>query len=579
MTSPSVDDILSYRNELEDYWTEFRSRANTLLDVYHGNYQELWPEEFRRGEVPRNANWIKLGWDRYATMVGKNPSSYVRPSRFRRVSQARADKIEKVLSHYDYSSGMKRMAKWYAWFLIGFGCAAIGVMPDGILKGPRYFVKDPRTVLPSPGAGSVPLNAGSYGFLSKPDMTAASITRVIFNETVTSEYIKDTFADMEGVSRHIRGDKMSVPQELVTYMDKDNWVVVLNGNKIIDVDTGLGYVPVRYTTMHVPGQLGGQSMFEQNIGLVLAYMRTLNQKLTYNKNVTWPWLVTKGMKDIDYEHRIIEILEKDGDADFLNPPAELQAERDLDTLDRLIRVMNHDTETAQGEPPGSIVTGAGARELNRDMKNQVLDFWEVMQSDYEFVRSAALDIDENLYGHVSKPMFGRTKGEQFEEEYKPAALIRGHRHVVADFGIGVGGEDGFIELMQTAAQGFADETTVMEGLPWIKSVSETRRRVLMDRIEKVILEMTVSGAPAPMINHLVSWRNAIDSGKDPFKWLSENQMPSPEAIPPGEGGPPMGPEGMPGGGPGPEAAPGVPQAPIQPPSPAQLMALTQGRRR
>jgi hypothetical protein len=236
--------------------------------------------------------------------------------------------------------------------------------------------------------------------------------------------------------------------------------------------------------------------------------------------------------------------------------------------------MNHDTEVMQGQAPGSVVTGSGARELNRDIKNVVLDFWDTMKPDVEFVRSSALDLDEGLYGGVTKPMFGRTKGEQFEEEYTPKDLIRGHRQVIADFGIGVGGQEGFIELMQTAAQGYIDETTVMENMPWIKSVSETRRKVLMDRLEKLLFELMAGGAPSPILNHIASWRMSIEKGKDPYKWIIDNPLPPPE-IPGAEGAiPGASPEGaLP-----PEAsAPGIPSAPVAPPSPSQLLALTQGR--
>jgi hypothetical protein len=271
-------------------------------------------------------------------------------------------------------------------------------------------------------------------------------------------------------------------------------------------------------------------------------------------------------------------MDRDGDAAFLNPPGELQAERDLEVLDRLIRIMNQDTESLRGEAPGSTVTGAGLGELNRTVTAAVQDFWDSMTPDVEFIRSAALIMDEQLYGNIKKPMHGKTKGESFEEEYVPAKMIDGHHTVQVDFGIGVGGFEGFVELMQFAAQGFIDEQEVMEQAPWIKSVSQTKRKVLLDRIEKVIFEMTAGGAPVPIINHMSQWHQAIEGGAEPWKWIADNPMPLPEP-PPG-----MGPEGLPGGlpPPGGEGAPPGPPAPTAPPvaevpSPQQIMALAQGR--
>lgn len=574
---PTESDILDMRQGLQTYWREAHLRWDILISVYHGNYQQLWPTEFRRGEEPKIANWIKLGWDRYAKMVGKIPTNHIPPSTLKRITQRRADKVEKILIQYDNQSGISSLMKWYSWYLVGLGSSVIGVMPDPSLKGPRIFVKDPRSVLIEPGAGSIPISSSGYGFLSEPQMHVMSSNKVIINETMTPSAIIDMYGDL--AEREINKGSVNTPQSLITYMDKESWIVMVNDKKIIEAENPLGVVPVRMTSMYVPEQLGGQSQFEQNIGLVLAYMRILNQKLTYNANIVWPWLLIKGLSDIDQQSRTITILDKDGGAEFLAPPGEIQAERDLEGLDKLIRVMNHDTESLQGTAPGSIVTGRGVDALNQDVKTMVMDYWDIMKPDVEFIKACALSIDEKMYPSEVKEITGKTQGESFQETYKPGVDIRGYRNVVVDFGIGVGGLEGFTELMQLAAQGYMDETTIMETVPWIKSVSETRRKVLMDRLEKVILEMVVNSAPPEIINHMSEWRVAVGMGEDPFEWIKDNPFPQPPtqeellgSAPPGDLAPPgaPAPPGTPGGPPQP---PQVPQIP----SPAQIMALAQGR--
>jgi len=571
---PNADEILELRHKANSYWHEAVDRFNILMSAYHGNYQNLWPGEFRRGEAPKIANWIRLGWKRYAAMVGKVPSSHVRPSRIKRVSQSKADKIEKVLAHYDESSGMPSLMKQYAFYLVGFGAGVVGVVPDRTLQGPRYVYKDPRSVFPAPGVGSVTTTTSGYSFLTKPTMDIASMPWVIFDEVLTVSALLDTYPGLISLINtviDVRQDPFA-PVEVITYMDKNWWIVLANGFPLVTVEHGMGFVPFKYTTMSVPDQIGGESMFEQNIGLVLAYMRLLNQKLTYNENIVWPWLTVKGVYNMDPANRVIQIMDRDGDARFLQPPGELQAERDMEVLDRLIRILNQDTESLRGEAPGSTVTGLGIGELNRTVTSAVQDFWDRMTPDMEFLRSSALIMDEELYGNIKKPMQGRAKGEQFEEEYVPRKTIDGHHTVSVDFGIGIGGFEGFVELMQFAAQGYIDEQEVMEQAPWIKSVSETKRKVLLDRIEKVIFEMIAGGAPTPLVNHLISWHQAIQTTKsDPYKWLIENPMPSPEPeLGPGPGGElPPGVEGLPAG----EGA--APQVPV--PSPQQILSLAQGR--
>lgn len=574
-TAPlTADEILDLRTKANSYWHEAVDRYDTLLTAYHGNYQDLWPGEFRRGESPKVANWIRLGWKRYAAMVGKVPSSHVRPTRIKRVSQSKADKIERVLAHYDESSGMMAVMKQYAWNLVGLGSGVIGVVPDRGLKGPRYVYKDPRSVFPAPGVGSTSSTSGGWSFLTRPTMDIASMPWVIFDEVITVSTLIDTYPDMLPQIEALfpSGDPF-LPVSIVTYMDKEFWQIVVNGTLLTTVEHGMGFVPFKYTSMAVPNQLGGESMFEQNIGLVLAYSRLLNQKLTHNENIVWPWLVVKGVNNMDPATRTITIMDRDGDAQFLNPPGEIQVERDLEVLDRLIRILNQDTESLRGEAPGSTVTGLGLGELNRTVTSAVQDFWDRMTPDIEFIRSAALIMDEELYGGIKKPMSGRAKGETFEDEYIPRKVIDGHHTVSVDFGIGLGGFEGFVELMQFAAQGYIDEQEVMEQAPWIKSVSATKRKVLLDRIEKVVFEGMPAGLPIPIVNHMLSWHNAIQSAStDPWKWLEDNPMPDPmaqalgpgqEALPPGE------PTGeMPGEG----AAPAVPA-----PTPSQIMALAQGR--
>ena len=574
-------DILNLRQDLLNYWRDAHTRFQLLIDVYHGNYQELWPSEFRRGEIPKIANWIKLGWDRYAKMVGKMPTNHVPPNSAERMTQKRADKVEHILVNYDNQSGMESLMKWYAWWLVGAGASVFGVMPDPVLEGPRYFVKDPRTVLVEPGAGSIPLSSTAYGMLSEPRMHSMSLGRIILNETMTSSAALHTYKGIPDIEKVLDlSDSMS-PVSVVTYMDDEDWTLLVNEKMVHQVNHGLGWVPVRMTSQYVPDQLGGQSQFEQNIGLVLAYIRVLNQKLAYNNNVVWPWLVIRGLNNIDSQERVIELMDNQGDAQFLAPPGELQIERDMEVLDRLIRVMNHDTESLQGQAPGSVVTGAGVEALNRDASQMVLDYWDLMRPDIEFVKAAALAIDEKVYSGVKKDIFGKAQGEQFQDSYTPGKDIRGYRNVTVDFGIGVGGLEGFTELMQTAAQGFVDETTVMENLPYIKSVSLTRRRVMLDRMEKVIFEMVSQGAPAPLINHLTQWRQVVEGGGDYYKWIAENPFPEPEL-----GGPPGAPGAGPGqpqlpGGAGPPGGPGgegAPPAIPGIPSPSQLLALGQGRR-
>ena len=92
----TVDEILEMKQHGETYWGQSQKRFDNLIDVYHGNYQKVYPEAFRRGEQPVVANWIKLAWDRYSRMIGKIPTHHVTPANLSRKQQRNADEVEKV---------------------------------------------------------------------------------------------------------------------------------------------------------------------------------------------------------------------------------------------------------------------------------------------------------------------------------------------------------------------------------------------------------------------------------------------------------------------------------------------------
>lgn len=256
----STDEILDLRVKAHSYWHEPIDRFDILLDAYHGNYQKLWPGEFRRGEAPKIANWIRLAWNKYAGMIGKVPKTHIPPSKLSRISQSRADRIEKVSAHHDASSVMPKIMKQYGWYLGGFGAGVIGVMPDSTVKGPKFFTKDPRAVFPAPGEGSITSNTGHFSMLTKPDMTIVSMPWVIFDETMTVSALYDTYPNRRAQIDAATDDQDPFqPVEVITFMDKEEWTVVVNQKKILTIEHGLGFVPVRYTAQTVAGQQIGRA--------------------------------------------------------------------------------------------------------------------------------------------------------------------------------------------------------------------------------------------------------------------------------------------------------------------------------
>jgi len=542
------EDIASLASEREQAMQSDRQRWDVLEKVYHGRFHELWPKEFRAGEIPKVANFIRRDWDAYARMVGKVPDIRVTPLKLSPREQDRADKLEKICFAYNRLWDFKRKARVIADFAVGFGAFGVGVFPNRRLGGPQLLVEDPRNVLPGPGWDST--STYSVSVPSPMSDAGATLDDCIIRKSATGHQLLRMFPNNETLRKMIPDKPQALRDMYTFYMFYDDEVVqtVFGGIELGRAEHGAGWCPWQFPTTYAIGAPAGTSSFEQTVGLEIAFMRLLDQKLSLNDAVVWPWMFAKGVRP-DPAKRLLIAETPDADAKLVSPPATFQVDRDMAAVQDLIRTMHNETEAGRGEVTGGPITGRGLVELSRVTVETVQAFFDDFGFWLPKVYTSALIIDREVFGAEEKVISGHGHGETFLESYKPSKDI-GDRFgmIEVEYGPGLGGFEDRLSMLQVLGADAISVDTVMEGLPWIRSLSAEKRRIFVGKMEKFLLESAFAGQSAVPIDWILNAIDAAESGKDYRKWMVDNPpgqaQATPESVapvPPGLAAPPMAP--------------------------------------
>lgn len=539
-----------------------RTRWDVLEKVYKGMFAELWPKEFRAGEVPKTANLIRRDWDAFARMVGKVPDIRVTPLSLSTRQQDRADRLEKICFAYNKMWDWKRKARVVGHYAVGMGAFGIGVIPHDGAGGPVLLVEDPRNCLPGPGWDST----STYSWNPPTPMSEAggTLEDCIIRKSMTGRQLRRMFPTSEALRRTIPDDGRSRVDMYTVYQYYDDEVIqtVFEGIELGRVEHGCGWCPWQFPTTFGIGSPAGTSTFEQTVGLEIAFMRLLDQKLALNDAVVWPWMFAKGVRPVP-DKRLLVAETPDADVKMVSPPATFQVDRDMQTVQGLLRTLHNETEAGRGEVTGGPITGRGLVELSRVTVETVQSFFDDFSFWLPKVYTSALMIDREVYGDREKVIAGHGRGETFLETYRPGRDI-GDRFgmIEVEYGPGLGGFEDRLSMLQVLGADAISVDTVMEGLPWIRSLTTEKRRIFAGKMEKFLIETAMAGQAAVPIDWILGAIDAAESGKDYRRWMVDNPPqgpapPTPEQVPPGPPG----------------AAPMVPG----PPPLQQLLGLGGGR--
>jgi hypothetical protein len=163
----------------------------------------------------------------------------------------------------------------------------------------------------------------------------------------------------------------------------------------------------------------------------------------------------------------------------------------LSTLERYQRILNRNPEVRQGEVDGkgAYVGAKTLDSLNDSVDNSVARFWDVVQSGYQELAAIALEMDETLYGEVSKSFSVTIKGQRNVETYVPSKDINGRREVRVAYGFGVGGSyQAFLENVQAWQAELKPKRMAIESMPGGNDAQRIMRELDLDKIDNIAME-------------------------------------------------------------------------------------------
>lgn len=225
-----------------------------------------------------------------------------------------------------------------------------------------------------------------------------------------------------------------------------------------------------------------------------------------------------------------------------------------------------------GNIDASIITGQGVQALMGTFDTQVQTFQRLNTSALEDVIAMCFEMDETLWGSVSKTRRLRDNGAPRKITYTPSKDINGDYTVDATYGAiaGLDPNRGLVFVLQALAGGLLSKTTAMKSLPVDMNPLAETRQIQLEQVDdsiaasisalpQAIPQMAMSGAdPRDIVLQIAKYRSLVQKGKDPSDAAAEvfapPEPPAPAAPPPspldtaqGAGG---GPASLPGAGSG-----------------------------
>ena len=501
-----------------------------LAEVYEGalpaEYVDFFPKNTPRHEV----NFIGLAWDDLAQSVARAPEIQVDPINGTKQANRDAGKLEKIVTGYFQNARPWDSAFLFqnAWNLVGLGKFTAIAVPDGSGKVPRMEARDPRNTFP--GAKR---RVGSY---------IAELEDLIFEtELPRAEAIALGLA--KGSDAY--GNDLLTDVTIYEYVDSKVWGIIGPDGSTVEPH-GLDMVPGVYKSTFSPNKMG-KSQFKEQISLMVAVSRIITQKIAYLDRVIYPITWVKGLTgELVLGPNAVATLSEHGEIGQLSPPATLQVDRDLSTLERYQRILNRNPEVRQGEVDGkgAYVGSKTLDTLNDSVDNSVARFWDAMQAGYQELAAIALEMDEKLYPNVTKSYSVIMKGQRNVEEYTASEDIKGRRDVRVAYGFGVGGSyQAFLENVQAYQGELKPKRMAIESMPGGQDSAAIMRELDLEKIDNVAFEGFLAQAQAGQLDMALwskyrklmetkglSWYEAFQKMQDDIQKQADEaaQQPVPE---------------------------------------------------
>lgn len=536
-----------------------------LIAIRRGDYESVAPGLFNTSEFdkPLVANLIDTTARDIAEVMAPLPAVNVQPASLSNESdQGRSDLRSAIANCYVQNSRLQDQMFGGADRYGSFGFMAYVVEPDFADQMPVIRISDtPTSYWVSDYRGRTCQYAEVYR------MSTVELVAKFGTEDKTLEnQLKARFGDF-GTDHMV---------DVVRWYDDDHQAMVLLDPQITLVSTQNPNkrCPVRVVERPqvVQGEVRGQ--FDDVIWVQIA--RALVQVYTMDaleQAVHAPISAPKDVDEINIGPFTVIQSEAPQNIGRVNLNLTPGLFPEFSTLAQEQRMGSRYPEGRSGSIDASIITGQGVQALMGTFDTQVQTFQRLNASALEDVIAMCFEMDERLWGGVSKTRRLKDNGAPRKITYTPSKDIDGEHTVDVSYGAiaGLDPNRGLVFVLQALAGGLISKQTARKSLPVDMNPMAEDRQIQLEQVDAsiagtiaalpgILPQLTMGGQdPREFVLQIAELRKQISKGKDPSEAISEvfapKQTPQEQAAPPpspleqaqGAGG---GPAGLPGVGSG-----------------------------
>ena len=462
----STKEVVAKVNRLQTRYAARDQRMRDVLSVRQGDISKVYPAMFSE-EYPKPlvANFIDVAARDLAEAMAPLPSFNCAATNMVSDSARKAaDTRTRIVNHYISASELQiQMYTGADWF------NTYGMLPAMVEMD--YETNNPRIRLLNP--------FGTYPEIDRFGRTV-SLTQVMASDAETLAMQYPEFYD-QIMPKNVYSPG-SPYVSLVRYHDKDQDLIFIPERKnlvLSNIPNPIGkcmaYVAMRSS---IDGEARGQ--FDDVLSVQLARARfAVLQIQAAEKSIQAPIAIPQDVQEL--------ALGPDAIMRSANPqgirrvPLELPngVFTESGVLERELRTGARYPETRSGNIDASIVTGRGVQALQAGFDTQIKAAQAQFARLFMDLVSLCLEVDEKIFGDMTKEIKGVDDGTPFNMKYIPSRQIAGNYGVDVRYGImsGMDPNRAIIALLQMRSDKLVSRDYVRREIPMELNVTQEEQRV------------------------------------------------------------------------------------------------------
>lgn len=565
----SPRDLSAIYEGRRERWDPWHAAQDIVEQAIFGNLPTKYNDLFADNDIRLEIRTIRTADDDLTALTSKVFPILVNPLGKRSDSKTALDNAERVekIAYGWYDGAAQRggleidgIMHQLARHQVRFADGVLRVLPDYNRKLMFFEALDPRCHFPP--SGWTPWSQTRLNdTLIVTEMTLGEVkARYAREDPTIMMRLNNAYSKMTSTpsGEWVQDDRQKI--KVGQFYCRDYWYVAALGH-----EDSITLLETSYGDPGFPGvcpvtsfmQFESEPLFMGQIGIEAALQKVLNQEIrATDKMIDGPIVGPKLLGDkwnpVGYNIVDTQSGEKVFMPQRMGPSSPLNTERVLGSLVGLARILNRNPESFQGG--GDASSAKAVQTLQAGVRSTVEDIlWAPFMNAFPRVFDNCLEMEQNLWPNERKTAQGTRSKQTFEVDYIPSVHLEGYLgRIKIEPGMGLGGYQAKLDLMQHEQGGYISKQTLREMHPDIKNVQEETRRIEREQVEafaNAAFEALAASDPLTALKADFELMKQIQSGKSKFEAIQEvinkglleppqQEMPGMPQLPPGLPGSP-----------------------------------------